>query len=118
MNAGDTFLTPDVDDHLWVIISDPAMDSERLVVVCFLSWREHHDQACVIEPDEHPFVKHSTCVNYPGATVVNDATLESLRGKGKLRAKAPVSPELLERIRRSAEAADIPTECYEILREQ
>lgn len=118
MNAGDTFLTPDFDDHLWVIVSDPAIDPKRLVVVCFLSWREHYDQACVLHAGDHPFVRHDTCVHYPAATLVDDATLEALRTSGKLRPKAPLSADVLERIRKGAERGDIPTECYEVLREQ
>jgi hypothetical protein len=117
MNAGDTFLTPSFDDHLWMVISEPFLDP-NLVVVCFLSWQSYHDQACVVEPGEHPFVTHSTCVNYPGATIVADSTLETLKGDGRLRIKAPLSQVLLGRIRTSAENADIPTECYAILRAQ
>src|SRR5579863_4408740 len=37
MNAGDAFLTPDHDDHLWLVISEPRVDPETLVVVPFWS---------------------------------------------------------------------------------
>lgn len=119
MRAGDTFVTPDMDDHLWIVLSDPTLERDRLVVVCFLSWQEYHDQSCIVRPGEHPFVRHDTCVNYAGATTVADTVLEKLKAQGKLKLKDPVSPELLERIRRSAENSDsIPTGCYQILREQ
>jgi hypothetical protein len=118
MTAGETFLLPGLDDHLWMVISDPVKTPEELVVVCFLSWQPQYDQACVLEAGDHPFIKHSTCVNYPGARVVSDAKLESLKAGGALRTKDPLSTHLLARIRESAANADIPTECYDALRRQ
>lgn len=117
MQAGVTFLIPDKDDHLWMIISDPDQNTD-CVVVCFLSWREKHDQACVVSLGEHPFVKHDTCVNYRGAMVVSLERLLELDASNSLRYKEPLSPELLQRIRSSAENSDIPTRAYNILRDQ
>jgi hypothetical protein len=118
MQAGDTFLLPDFDDHLWAVISDPTIDAHHVVVVLFVSWTEKYDQACVLNGGEHPFIKHATCVQYPGAKVVTDARLEQLRQFGQLRPKAAMSADLLALIRQRAEGADIPTRAYEVLREQ
>ena len=118
MDAGATFLLPGLDDHLWLVISDPFLDANRIVVVCFLSWKEHLDQACIVKPGEHPFVKHDTCVQYATARVVTAERLKVLQDGGQLRMKAPLSPSLLDRIRKGAENGDIPTECYEVLRSQ
>lgn len=118
MNAGDTFLFPGVEDHLWMIISDPAQDDVRLVVTFFLSYQPRYDQSCVLNGGEHPFVKHPTCVNYPGARLVSDARLEQMKAAGALKLKEPLSPDLLALIRRCADRADIPTECYDVLRRQ
>jgi len=43
MRAGDTFLLPNFDDHLWAVISDPIVDAERVVVILFVSWAEKYD---------------------------------------------------------------------------
>jgi hypothetical protein len=118
MKSGDTFLLPGLDDHLWMVISDPAADPDRVVVVCFLTWQLKYDQACIVEQGEHPFVTHSTCVNYPAARVETDAALERLKQRAVLKPKVPLSNQLLTRIRRSAENSDIPTEPFEILRSQ
>jgi len=118
MNAGDTFLVPTLDDHLWIVISDPAIDPVNVVLVCLLSWQPHHDQACILEQGDHPFVKHSTCVQYPWARTVADAKLETLKRDGTLRLKDPLSASLLDRIRASAANGDIPTGCYDVLRQQ
>jgi hypothetical protein len=78
MRAGDTFLFPGADDHLWMIISDPLVDPANVVIVLFVSWTEKYDQACILRGGEHPFVKHHTCVQYPGARIVSNVKLESL----------------------------------------
>jgi hypothetical protein len=118
MRAGETFLLPNDDDHLWAIISDPVVDPQRVVVVLFVSWTEKYDQACVLNGGEHPFIKHPTCVQYPGAALVSDATLEARRQSGELKMKAPLSPDLLALIRQRADRADLRTRIYEVLREQ
>ena len=69
-----------------MVISDPRLDP-GLVVVCFLSWQSWHDQACIVRAGEHPFVQHDTCVNYPGARVVPEAKLDSLKTTGVLKPK-------------------------------
>ena len=85
----------------------------------FWSWKEYLEQTCLVEPGEHPFVKHRTIVHYASATLVKDSVLERLKSEGKLKPKEPLSSGLLDRIRKSAEDSEnIPTGCYEVLREQ
>ena len=68
MNAGDTFLVAlpgtSYDSHLWIVISDPDADAERIVIVSLTSHRADKDQACLLRVGDHPYVKHDTCVNY------------------------------------------------------
>jgi hypothetical protein len=88
MHAGDIFLIPDYDDHLWAIISDPAIDAQNVVMVLFVTRSELYADTCILRVGDHPFIKHDTCVQYPGAKVVSDCRLEELRREGKLRMKA------------------------------
>lgn len=118
MRAGDTFLVPGFDDHLWAIISDPIVNADNVVAVMFVSWTEKYDQACILQQGDHPFIKHDTCVNYPAAKIWSDRHLEELRRANVLRMKAPLSSEVLQRIREKAELSDIPARAYGILREQ
>ena len=118
MNAGDTFLAPGFDDHLWMVISDPSLDAEQVVVVCFLTAQDHYDQSCIVRSGEHPFVKHDTCVNYPAAKVTSDSKLNEHVAKGTLRLKTPLSQNLLERIRQLAAESDMPSGAYDVLRQQ
>ena len=118
MRAGETFLLLGSDDHLWAIISDPAMDPQHVVIVLFVSWAEKYDQACILHKGQHPFIKHDTCVRFLGARVETDAKLEQLLRSGKLRRKDPLSADVLGLIRQKAECSDMPLGAYEVLRQQ
>jgi len=110
MKAGDTFRIPQpgtsLDSHLWVVISDPSVASAEILLVNFTTLRADSDQACVLQPGEHPFVQHKTCVNYAGAKVVSKAAIDKLMKAGLLTAHASVSAALLKRIRDGAAASE------------
>jgi hypothetical protein len=103
MNAGDTFRIPEpgtsLDSHLWVIISDPAIDAERILIVNFTTLRADSERACILSAGEHPFVNHDTCVNYGGAKIVSARQIDFLLTKGKLSNHAALSEALLQKIR-------------------
>jgi hypothetical protein len=109
MNAGDTFRVPEpgtsLDSHLWVVISDPAVDPQRVLIVNFTTRREDSDPACILQAGEHPFVHHETCVNYAGAKVVSGAQIQALLRKGLLTTHAALSSTLLKRMRDGAAAS-------------
>jgi len=85
MTAGDAFrFTGIADVHVWIIISDPARDSQKVLIVNFTTWQPHLDQACIVEKGEHLFITDRTVVNYSRAKIVTDAQLQSLRSAGRL----------------------------------
>ncbi|HEY8667283.1 MAG TPA: hypothetical protein VIL86_11490 [Tepidisphaeraceae bacterium] len=120
MNAGDVFRFVGIADiHVWTIISDPARDRQKLLMVNFTTWEPHVDQACIIEPGEHPFITGRTQVNYSKSKVVTDAQLESLRAKRRLEFLESLSPALLTRIRSSAmQSTTLALENADILLDQ
>ncbi len=123
MNAGDTLIVPQpaegVDGHLWIILSDPAQDADRLVMVSFTTFRRDKDQTCVLRPGDHPFVTRDTLVCYADARIATNAQLESLVSKGLMKRNKPVSAELLQRIRQGAWKTDeISLEAREVLVDQ
>lgn len=105
MNAGDTFLIAQpgtsLDSHLWIVLSDPTLDKNNIVLVNLTTWRPDKDQACLLEKKHIPgFVTHKTCVNYGGSKVV---TLEQFtKLTTNLKRLAPLKPEVLKMIRRGA----------------
>ena len=101
MKAGDTFTLKDksVDSHLWVIVSDPAVDAERVLFVSMTTYDVTKEKVCLLDVGDHPFVKHRTCIAYDFAKVAPVHALITLRDQGHLSMGQPVSDELLERIR-------------------
>jgi hypothetical protein len=106
MKAGDTFRIPQpgtsLDSHLWVVISDPAQDANAILIVNFTTVRADSDTACVLAAGEHPFVKHDTCVNYRGAKVVSEASIQTLMSAGHVQPHAAVAAAILKRIQEGA----------------
>jgi hypothetical protein len=115
VKAGDTLFFAGRDDHLWVIISDPAIDPQRIIIVPFITYQRYYDQSCIVQAGEHPFVKHKTLVNYSVAAI---ATLDELQAAPGLKVKEALSDELLQRIRACARGSNLPLESMEILVEQ
>jgi hypothetical protein len=50
-------------------------------------------------------VHHETCVNYAGAKIVRRAMIQAFLSKSLMTSHAPVSSELLKRIREGAAAS-------------
>jgi len=122
MTEGNTFLFPkSSDDHLWAIISDPARNPHRVVVVTFFTFHDcdYEQNACVIYSGEHPFIKHATYVDFAAAFPTSDARLESLKTSGQLKLKKhDLSPALLAKIRGAVSVSQIPLECEKALEAQ
>lgn len=120
MNGGDAFqLVRVADRHLWIVISDPGTDPERVLFVNFTTYDPHEDQTVVLAAGDHPFLTHRTCVAYSRARVAPDEQLEELRTGDRLRLHEPASAELLERLRIGAgKSSRIKTEHVELLRDQ
>lgn len=78
MDAGDCLFFPD-DNHLWIIISDPRMDANELLLVNVTTYvpnHPHKDKTCLLQAGDHPFIRHLSCVNYADARIATDAALE------------------------------------------
>lgn len=101
MNPGDTFILKDrsVDSHLWIVVSEPAIDPERVLFVSMTSYDITKEKVCLLDIGDHPFIKHRTCIAYDFARLAPLTTLVALRDRGLLTMNEPVSVELLDRIR-------------------
>lgn len=121
MNAGDTFIIPlpgtSYDSHLWMVISDPGQGNE-CVLVNFTSWRADKDQACVVEPGEHPYVSRKTCVNFRDAKKCRIRDLDRLIASGSMKNSARLSAELLSKIRKAVPDSRMNWDCVQFLIEQ
>jgi hypothetical protein len=101
MNAGDTFFITDrrVDAHLWIVISDPSKDSERVILVSATTYESHKESVCLLEAGDHPAISHKTCIAYNETRMTSLEKLRALQQGGHLRVQPPVSNAVLARIR-------------------
>ena len=118
MKAGDTFLA-EIDRHLWVVLSDPDKDPERVLLVSITTITPTKDQACILPRGCHPWVTHDSCVAYGEARVCRMEDLTTLKNAGKLQPHDPLKPWLLQHIRESAADSTTMAEGdFDILLEQ
>jgi hypothetical protein len=120
MKAGDVFRFLGIAEiHAWTIISDPARDAQKVPMVNFTTWDPALDQACIIEPGEHPFIVGRSLVNFARSKVVTDLQLEALRAKARLQFLDPLSAAVLAKIRECAmRSTTLPLEYADILLDQ
>lgn len=82
-------------DHLFVILTNECPEKNHLLVN-FSSIHEnvYHDDACVVNTEEHPFIKHPSYIEYRKAETVKSSHLI----KCGFTQKEDVSEELFKRI--------------------
>ena len=88
--------------HLWAVISDTRQSVAEIVIVNFTTWRIGHDDSCLLNPGDHPFLQHQTSVSYRDARIVTLAQLEDLENRGLITPKENLSPDILAKIREEA----------------
>ncbi len=106
MNGGDTFFVQQVgklyDSHLWMVLSDPALNANQVLIVSLTTWGKDDDPACVLNVGDHPFVRQKSFIKYTHAKVVTDQQLEEFRARGQIQVQAPLSADVLKRVRDGA----------------
>lgn len=105
MKAGDTFRFRAHDNHLWIVTSDPALNSKMVLIVNVTTWRRDKEQACLLGPQDHEQISHNSCIHYAGSRIYDDAHLEDLLANDKIVLHAPLRSDVLRRIREGAVAS-------------
>lgn len=99
VRAGSTLLLaepPLNKPHLWVVLTDP--DSEgRVVAVMLRTATRFTDETLMLQPGDHPFVRHETSVHYSTARWFAVPALDDAMKRGRCHMRDEVSPELLAR---------------------
>ena len=100
--CGDTLLpspNQNTDNHLWVVVTDPEGDPPRVVMVNLTSFRPGVDETVILNPGDHPFVRHKTVINYGDARFTCTKLIDKAYERGLATIKQPASAELQERIK-------------------
>ncbi len=102
MKAGDTFRFRSGEIHLWMVISDPALDRTKVLLVNMTTWKPEKEQVCLLNPGDHPEVDKNSCIPFIHAKVYPDSHLEHLLSIDRIIIKEELSRKLLQRIREAA----------------
>lgn len=121
---GSTFVnqsSPILKSHLWVIISDTSLSTDKVVIANVTTWRDiaiHlNDESCIINKGEHGFIEHKSYVNYKETVIVSVDQLQKL--EHLLKFYEACNPELLEKILLGATISmHTPNEAIAILQAQ
>jgi hypothetical protein len=124
MKHGDCFYT-DKDirgtpSHPWVVISDPEINPDDVLIVNLTDADKHHDQSCILDVSDYPEVlTKRSCVAYQWANVTSVAALEDVVSKNLVSHRPPVCAATLTKILAGAEETDELKNAHrELLRRQ
>lgn len=119
MEIGDTILLQDstIEEHLWIVISDPGRDADKVVIVNLESCDgPEKDGSCILDRGDHPWIRHKTNVRYRDARITTQANLDHLIKNGALKPQEPATDELLAKIFDGAQKTEhLPTKCRTVL---
>ena len=122
MDIGDAFLLVDksIDEHLWVVMSDPGANADEVVIVNLTSHDSpDKDASCILDVGDHPWIKHRTSVRYMDARITKESNLDQLVRSGALVPKEPASDQMLRKILTGAQATQfLPARHRRILEDQ
>ena len=121
---GDTFLnnaTENLKTHLWVILSNPNLNSDKIVLVNFTTvyGNDFEDLSCVLKDGNHSFIKHDSYVSYRDAIIVSSTNLDTLKKSNSIKLHNHCEYDLLKKVLDGAEKTQfLKLEIYGILEEQ
>jgi len=122
IKLGTTFWGSSADDpatkHLWFVISDPDTNHGLAIIVNMTTYRVGSEECCVLQPGDHPAVKHESVINYLKARNVPVANVEKAhkRRPDLIVFAEKADTKLIIRILRGAlESKLINAECHAII---
>ncbi len=122
MEAGTTFLAVDPQsrkEHLWVVLSDPSKDPEKVLIVSLTTPEAWKEQVCIVQQHEHNWFRYDSCVNYQDSRVTTLQLLYKAKDAGLLKLHDPMALDVLKRIRAGALlSVRMPLENADVLIEQ
>ncbi|MBW1649958.1 MAG: hypothetical protein JRJ44_04675 [Deltaproteobacteria bacterium] len=98
LNVGNAFLlaTPPNDKYLFIIIA--PTENGKFFCVNLTSKRNNSDTSCILQKEDHTFIKHDSVINYKDAREINPLIIKQLILKGDCKLYKPVSQEALNKI--------------------
>jgi len=86
--------------HLWFVLTDPAADTLKVVMVALVSEKDHTERTVCLDVGAHPFVRWASSVDYGSSRFFPSATLVSAIAKKSATLEKDMTGELLTIVRR------------------
>jgi hypothetical protein len=98
VNAGDTFVLSAQGAHLCIVAAGPCQHG-NILFVRVTSDHPSKDRTCILQPGDHPFIRHTSLIHYADAKVVDDRRLADAIRAGQVQMRTPVNAVVLRDIR-------------------
>ena len=85
--------------HVWFVLTDPEGDPPRVVAVMVRSARSFTDPTVVLQPGDHPFIRHESSVHFSTARWFKVSAIMRAIESGRCHIQPDIMPELLKRVR-------------------
>ena len=109
-HQGDCFFNRagrDLKSHPWVILSDPQINEDDVLIVNYTDINKIDDMSCKLDVIDHPgFITKPCCVHYREAKVTSVNDLRRADSAGALLKKSTVPDETLDKILAGAYESD------------
>jgi hypothetical protein len=109
MRAGDCWLIQFADTgprtHLWFLLTG-ANSNGQTVIASLTTLRHNADQTVILQPDDHPFIRHPSFVLYSDCRIISTNELEKWHKTGFAQPQPPFMPAVLALIQKGAFASD------------
>jgi len=120
--AGSTILIPSgpLGNHLFVVVIDPSdfdgHPKQSCISVSICSIRDiPYDKTCIVQPLEHPFIKHPSYVSFRNTRIDMASHLEKMASDQSAFPQVDTSLELLTKIRSGILASKQTPNFYKLL---
>jgi hypothetical protein len=100
LKAGDTVamrLGHPTIDHLWILVTDPHQESQKVVMVNITTLRSHSDRTVILRKGDHPYILHDSVVSYQDAQELSVVKIQAQIDRGWPQCDS-CSDELLKKV--------------------
>jgi hypothetical protein len=85
--------------HLWLVLTDVIPAPPRVVAVMLRTATRFTDPTLILQPGDHPFIRHASSVHYSSATFLSLGRIGVALRTGNAHLREDMSEQLLERVR-------------------
>lgn len=98
LRPGSCFKFAEKETHLWIVLSDPDLNPDLVLLVNCTTLTPRKDKSCVLRGGCHSLITHDSCINYGEARTYSAEHLESLLTRDRIYLCDSMPSEIYKRI--------------------